>query len=56
MGRLVHTYRNVAIESMGGKTFGFSGGREDIWAPEEDIIGELSRSGWKMDDIQGIGN
>ena len=28
---------NVAIESMGGKTFGFSGGRDDIWAPEEDI-------------------
>jgi catalase-peroxidase len=28
---------NVAIESMGGKTFGFSGGRSDIWAPEEDI-------------------
>jgi catalase-peroxidase len=28
---------NVAIESMGGRTFGFSGGREDIWAPEEDI-------------------
>ena len=28
---------NVAIESMGGKTFGFSGGRNDIWAPEEDI-------------------
>ena len=28
---------NVAIESMGGKTFGFSGGRPDIWAPEEDI-------------------
>ena len=28
---------NVAIESMGGKTFGYSGGREDIWAPEEDI-------------------
>ena len=28
---------NVAIESMGGKTFGFGGGREDIWAPEEDI-------------------
>ena len=28
---------NVAIESMGGITFGFSGGREDIWAPEEDI-------------------
>ena len=28
---------NVAIESMGGKTFGFGGGREDIWHPEEDI-------------------
>tara|TARA_B110000116_G_scaffold142449_1_gene123567 strand:- start:752 stop:2875 length:2124 start_codon:yes stop_codon:yes gene_type:complete len=28
---------NVAIESMGGRTFGFGGGREDIWAPEEDI-------------------
>jgi catalase-peroxidase len=28
---------NVAIESMGGKTFGFGGGRDDIWAPEEDI-------------------
>ena len=29
---------NVAIESMGGKTYGFSGGRPDIWAPEEDIL------------------
>ena len=29
---------NVAIESMGGKTFGFSGGRDDIWGPEEDIL------------------
>ena len=28
---------NAAIESMGGKTFGFGGGREDIWHPEEDI-------------------
>ena len=28
---------NVAIESMGGKTFGFSGGRADIWSPPEDI-------------------
>ena len=28
---------NVAIESMGGKTFGFGGGREDIWEPEEDV-------------------
>ena len=29
---------NVAIESMGGTTFGFGGGRPDIWAPEEDIF------------------
>jgi catalase-peroxidase len=28
---------NVALESMGFKTFGFAGGREDIWEPEEDI-------------------
>jgi catalase-peroxidase len=28
---------NVAIESMGGKTFGFGGGRADVWHPEEDI-------------------
>ena len=28
---------NVALESMGLKTFGFGGGREDIWEPEEDI-------------------
>ena len=29
---------NVAIESMGGKTFGFGGGRPDIWGPEKDIF------------------
>ncbi|MGY9073206.1 MAG: catalase/peroxidase HPI [Acidimicrobiales bacterium] len=28
---------NVALESMGFETFGFAGGREDVWAPEEDI-------------------
>ena len=28
---------NVAMESMGFKTFGFGGGREDVWEPEEDI-------------------
>ena len=39
---------NVAIESMGGKTFGFSGGREDIWAPEEDIY-------WGVED-EWLGN
>jgi len=28
---------NVALESMGFQTFGFGGGREDVWEPEEDI-------------------
>ncbi len=28
---------NVALESMGFETFGFAGGREDVWAPEDDI-------------------
>ncbi|PUE06020.1 catalase/peroxidase HPI [Limnohabitans sp. T6-5] len=28
---------NVAMETMGFKTFGFGGGRQDIWAPEEDV-------------------
>ena len=28
---------NCALESMGFKTFGFGGGREDVWEPEEDI-------------------
>jgi catalase-peroxidase len=28
---------NCALESMGFKTFGFAGGREDVWEPEEDI-------------------
>ncbi|MFE0379127.1 catalase/peroxidase HPI [Streptomyces inhibens] len=28
---------NVALETMGFKTFGFAGGREDVWEPEEDV-------------------
>jgi catalase-peroxidase len=28
---------NVALESMGFKTFGYAGGREDVWEPEEDV-------------------
>jgi catalase-peroxidase len=29
---------NVALDSMGFKTFGFAGGREDVWVPQEDIF------------------
>jgi len=40
---------NVALESMGFKTFGFAGGRADIWEPEEDIYWG-SESTWLGDD------
>ncbi len=36
---------NVAIESMGLKTIGFAGGREDVWVPQEDVYWG-SESGW----------
>jgi len=39
---------NVALESMGFKTFGFGGGREDIWEPEKDIYWG-SESEWLAD-------
>ncbi|BEV73554.1 catalase/peroxidase HPI [Paludibacterium sp. THUN1379] len=39
---------NVALESMGFKTFGFAGGREDIWEPEQDIYWGPERS-WLAD-------
>jgi catalase-peroxidase len=40
---------NVALESMGFKTFGFAGGREDIWEPEQDIYwGAEKANGWTI--------
>ncbi len=38
---------NVAYESFGLKTFGFSYGREDIWHPEKDIYWGAEKSGWR---------
>jgi catalase-peroxidase len=42
---------NVALESMGFKTFGFAGGREDVWEPEEDVYWG-SESKWLGGDIR----
>ena len=39
---------NVAMETMGFKTFGFAGGREDVWAPEEVYWGP--EDGWLEDE------
>ncbi|MCU0370135.1 MAG: catalase/peroxidase HPI [Bacteroidales bacterium] len=40
---------NVALESMGFKTFGFAGGRQDVWEPEEDVYWG-SESKWLADE------
>ena len=45
---------NVALESMGFKTFGFGGGREDIWEPEEDVYWG-SEQAW-LDDQRHSGD
>lgn len=44
---------NVALESMGFKTFGFAGGREDVWEPQEDVYWG-SESKW-LDDNRYTG-
>ena len=46
---------NVALESMGFKTFGFAGGREDIWEPEEDIYWGAETT-WKGTDKRYSGD
>ena len=45
---------NCALESMGFKTFGFGGGREDVWEPEEDIY--WGSEGKWLDDKRYSGN
>ncbi len=42
---------NVALESMGFKTFGFGGGRADVWEPEEDSTGVPKARGWRTSAI-----
>ncbi|MEZ0611658.1 catalase/peroxidase HPI [Fibrella sp. WM1] len=46
---------NCALESMGLKTFGFGGGREDIWEPEEDIYWG-SETEWLGDSVRYAGS
>ena len=38
---------NVALETMGFKTFGFGGGREDVWEPDQDVYWGARRPGWE---------
>ncbi len=40
---------NVALESMGFKTFGFGGGREDVWEPEQDVYWGAEKA-WLADE------
>ncbi|MEN6354291.1 MAG: catalase/peroxidase HPI [Bacteroidales bacterium] len=44
---------NAALESMGFKTFGFAGGREDVWEPEEDVYWG-SEAKWLENDERNL--
>jgi catalase-peroxidase len=44
---------NVALESMGFKTFGFGGGREDVWEPDEDVYWG-SETKWLANDERNL--
>jgi catalase-peroxidase len=44
---------NVALESMGFKTFGFAGGRADVWEPEELSTGVREGPGWATKRYSG---
>jgi len=46
---------NVALESMGFKTFGFAGGREDVWEPEMDVYWGAEQK-WMADDKRYSGD
>ena len=46
---------NCALESMGLKTFGFGGGREDVWEPEEDVYWG-SETKWLGDEVRYAGS
>ena len=45
---------NCALESMGFETFGFGGGRQDVWEPEEDVYWGSEKE-WMGDDIRYSG-
>ena len=42
---------NVALETMGFKTFGFGGGREDVWEPDQDVYWGAETPGWALTSV-----
>ena len=46
---------NVALETMGFKTFGFAGGREDVWEPDQDVYWGSEKT-WLGGDIRYVGD